>query len=110
VRPGGRIFGTTPTDIWANGLRPGLKLDGMETRFVLASGEGEVHVPSAVYSQSQIAEMLEVVGFSEVAVHPECLPRDAQSVSPDIESSATHLGIDLYALPIIYIFTATVPR
>jgi SAM-dependent methyltransferase len=106
LKPDGVLCGTTPSYEWGAALRELLEIDVMSTRFVLQGG-GRALVPSFVYRETQLKEMLELAGFSgpnEIRAH--ALPKDVLVVSNDILLPAERLGVAPNKLPILYSFWA----
>jgi SAM-dependent methyltransferase len=69
LRPGGRVFFTTPAFAWANSFRHETGSPMMAAEFDLAEG-GTVFVPSVVLTPSAQAELIESAGLKvEQAIH-----------------------------------------
>jgi SAM-dependent methyltransferase len=106
LKPGGVLFGTTPSYEWGSALRELLDIDIMTTRFVLKAG-GSTTVPSFLYPRAQLEDMLARVGFvADVDLREHSLPTDTADVSDDITQVAERLAVDVAELPILYSFRA----
>ena len=106
LRPGGVLCGTTPSYEWGTKLRELLEIDIMSTRFILKGG-GLALVPSFLYRETQLREMLNRAGFngrSEIRAH--AVPTDSSPISEDITRPAEHLGFAPTQLPILCSFWA----
>lgn len=104
LKPGGVLYGTTPSYEWGSKLRELLGIDTMNTRFVLTSGR-QILAPSFLYRQAQLREMLIRAGFAgdvELREHP--LPSGTADVSRDIAIPAENLGVGVDELPILCSF------
>ena len=106
---GGILIGTTPSEQWGRPLRGALGIDLMETRFVLVGGQVAT-LPSAIYSNSQLFEMLVTAGFLESSIHigTHTLPAGTEPVSDDILKPAETMGLSPYSLGILCSFMAEV--
>lgn len=106
LKPGGVLYGTTPSYEWGSALRGLLGIDIMTTRFLLKSGP-QMLAPSFLYRRAQLNEMLGRAGFaSEVEVREHTIPSGTSEVSPDITRAAESLGIGVNELPVLYSFRA----
>jgi SAM-dependent methyltransferase len=104
----GLFIATTPSYEWGLALRTVIGIDHAETRFKTINGES-IQVPSVLVPSAQIVKMLEHVGFesSRIEIEQLRLPESAQSISKDIEISASLLKRQPHNIDLITLIVAT---
>lgn len=102
----GRFLGTLPHPDWGFTLRNLRGYQINRSRFLTRTGE-IIDRPSLLMTQSEIAELLDSAGFTNIRIHSIKLHSDNDAVSPDIADPAFILNTTPYELPILFAIQAT---
>lgn len=108
LKPGGMFFLTTPTIEWGKTLRDELEMEASYARFIKKNGK-IVNVASILISEDYLKKMSEYCGFEKVTITSHCMPRNTQTISPDIQRVADKKGVSVHDLPIVHFITAKKP-
>jgi SAM-dependent methyltransferase len=100
LRPGGKLFLTTPAYAWGVALRGQENPRASEARFVSRQYE-TVCVPSVLYPDGRLRTMLDHSGFGAPSILHSPLPANAGPISADIERAAEAAKVVLDTLPIL---------
>jgi len=100
LRPGGRVFFTTPSFTWAHSFREETGSPTMAAEFALANG-GTLFVPSVVLRPSSQAELIRSAGLEvEQVVHIDACEIQYTKRSPKLRPGALVTGY-CAALPLL---------
>jgi SAM-dependent methyltransferase len=107
LQPGGVLIGTTPSRDWGEPLRKLRGVDDRTTRFI-NKDRVPVLLPSNLFSENRVREMLERVGFDKSAIHLQhaFLPPGTSVISDDIVVVAKMLGLTEFEVPLLVCFYA----
>jgi hypothetical protein len=106
LKIGGLILEILPTRLWAETLRKELGLPS-DTTYFLDDGV-KLFAPSTVFSEEDLAIILDKIGFRSIHVENLSLPGDFQAVVPEhIQIPSRILRIDPHDLPLLVVVRAS---
>lgn len=103
---GGLLLLTVPTKEWGAPLRERLRIDATTTRFKILGTEDTVVLPSLLHSKERLQAMLQLSGFTGIAITDGHIPAREEVISPDVSTVCEALGVQHYQLPVIHVIEA----